>query len=712
MEKLVLGLQEYPNLLKTLFYVSSPKGKRIITATALLGIATYVAYPRRKLTAKEVQKKKEKAVFTKKFIVQLRDMIVIVIPSWKSKQTLLLALLTASLVARTFISIYVAVLDGRIVRSIVDQNGKEFVKSLCLWFGIAVPATYVNSIIRYFENATSLSFRTRLVNHCYDLYMQNETYYKIGNLDSRLSNVDQCLTEDVSKFAFKLAHLYSQLTKPTLDFFMMTYKLYLMSKESTTGGAGLSLGIGLSVIYSTALLLRFFQPPFGKLASEQADLEGELRFSHSRLITNAEEVAFFRGAPIEKKELTHRYLSLAKHMARTFKMRIFYHMLEGFCMKYLWSSTGLIMIAVPAFLYSRQTGSGNSVISDRTRSFITAKKLLIDAADAIERLMLSIKEINELSGYTSRVCDMIKIFRDVSKGVYQSPMLAKLEGSDATKHLALGGGSGKSVEAEYIRFEDVPIISPAGDVLVEKLNFEAQPGDHLLITGPNGCGKSSLFRILGGLWPSMGGCVYRPNVKDIFYLPQRPYLSVGNLRDEVIYPDNVQMMKAKGYTDEDLLRLLDMVSLAHILEREGGWDSIREWKDVLSGGEKQRLGMARIYYHKPRYAILDECTSAVSIDVEGKMYQQLIDMNITLLTVSHRPTLWKYHKMLLQFDGEGGYKYTRLNAEERMTLKEEKSQLEGQLQGIPKMQTRLEELCQLLGEDSVALKDSRKPDAK
>jgi ATP-binding cassette subfamily D (ALD) long-chain fatty acid import protein len=132
----------------------------------------------------------------------------------------------------------------------------------------------------------------------------------------------------------------------------------------------------------------------------------------------------------------------------------------------------------------------------------------------------------------------------------------------------------------------------------------------------------------------VGGKVKKPH--EIFYIPQRPYLSLGTLRDQIIYPHTRADMTAREVTDDDLQAILEIVELGGLVEREGGWDAEREWRDQLSGGDKQRIAMARLFYHAPKYAILDECTSALSLDVEEKLYTHAKSLGITLLTVSHR----------------------------------------------------------------------------
>jgi len=137
-------------------------------------------------------------------------------------------------------------------------------------------------------------------------------------------------------------------------------------------------------------------------------------------------------------------------------------------------------------------------------------------------------------------------------------------------------------------------------------------------------------------------------------------MAIGTLRDQVIYPDRPADMRRKGYRDDDIVELLAYVQLEYILVREGGWESTQDWMDVLSGGEKQRIAMARLFYHRPQFAILDECTSAVSADVEGAIYKRCHSLGITLFTVSHRKSLWEHHDFALSMDGRGSYEFTRI----------------------------------------------------
>jgi len=282
----------------------------------------------------------------------------------------------------------------------------------------------------------------------------------------------------------------------------------------------------------------------------------------------------------------------------------------------------------------------------------------VKLAEAIGRLVLAGRELTRLAGFTARVTELMGVLDDLNSGRYKRSMIQDQPRGEKGESIKLIPGSGKIItEDNIIKFEKVPLVTPNGDVLVNELNFEVRSGMNVLVCGPNGCGKSSLFRILGELWPTFGGTMTKPEKGKLFYIPQRPYMTVGSLRDQIIYPDSKEEMRRKRVTDSDLLAFLNIVQLSYILEREGGWEAEQEWIDVLSGGEKQRVAMARLFYHRPQFAILDECTSAVSVDVEGSMYLYCRKVGITLFTVSHRKSLWKHHEYYLQMDGRGLFEF-------------------------------------------------------
>ncbi|TPX49049.1 hypothetical protein SeMB42_g02749 [Synchytrium endobioticum] len=173
----------------------------------------------------QIDKRIVKVAVDRRFYRQLWYIWKICVPTWNHKTVGILCLHTTFLILRTYLSVLVARLDGKLVRDLVAGDKTEFFKGLAYWFGIAIPAVYTNSMIRYLQSKFSMALRTALTRHVHDTYMENLTYYKAVNLDHRIDGSDQLVTTDINRFCNAAASLYSNLGKPILDLVTFNYQL-------------------------------------------------------------------------------------------------------------------------------------------------------------------------------------------------------------------------------------------------------------------------------------------------------------------------------------------------------------------------------------------------------------------------------------------------------------------------------------------------------
>ncbi|KAJ8769625.1 hypothetical protein K2173_005228 [Erythroxylum novogranatense] len=496
----------------------------------------------------------------------------------------------------------------------------------------------IHSTSKYVRGMLSLCFRKILTKLIHSHYFENMAYYKISHVDGRVTNPEQRIASDVPRFSSELSELVQEDLTAITDCILYTWRLCsYTSPKYFFWILGYVLGAGA--------MIRNFSPAFGKLMSKEQQLEGEYRQLHSRLRTNAESVAFYGGERREEFHIQQKFRDLIRHMRAVHHDHWWFGMIQDFLVKYLGATVAVVLIIEPFFAGNLRPDTSTLGRAKMLSNLRYHTSVVISLFQSLGTLSISSRRLNRLSGYADRIHELIAISRELS--------------NDDKASLRRSGSGNYFSEADFVEFSGVKVVTPTGNVLVEDLFLKVEPGSNLLITGPNGSGKSSLFRVLGGLWPLVSGHIVKPGVgsdlnKEIFYVPQRPYTAVGTLRDQLIYPLTAEQ-EVEPLTRDAMLELLKNVDLEYLLDRYPPEKEVN-WGEELSLGEQQRLGMARLFYHKPKFAILDECTSAVTTDMEERFCKKVRAMGTSCITISHRPALVAFHDVVLSLNGEGGWR--------------------------------------------------------
>lgn len=640
--------------------------------------------------------------------------------------------------AKIYLNLRIISIDSQLVSSLFSKNYKNFGKLVLHWLLIGIPISYLSSLSVYLTNTLSKVLITNITNDLMNNYLSTSstsdkdnmnTFYKINHFSDSIKDPHQRISVDIFELSNNLSSIPSIILNPFFSLAVSSSKLFNYDNGSMTE---VTLLFGLVINVST-IFIKLASPNFSRISNSYSQHESDFRQVHANIINHYEQIALLRSWFRELYDADCYYFVLERFLRRSYRKFAFYNFVKTFLMKYTWGAFGLSLCAFPVFKNHFSHVQQEISKSKVTQDFLQNRSFLMSGSNSLGDLLSSKKNIDQIIGTSKRVIDFKNALTDLTEEDIDSEYLIESE---------LGGGAVVTHNNDLISFKEVPLYTPNGQLLCRPLNFTINQGENLLILGPNGSGKSSLFRLLSGLWPLKTGELIIPEYNSIFYLPQRPYLLKGktNLIEQIIYPKSYHDFEIEltmPSTDSkkifknliDILKILELDyllsgqnissldeglltfdSLAHADEESSDLDSdseneisthskiavlhlVKDWSQELSIGSQQKLAMARLYYHMPRFAVLDECTSQVTPEMENKMYTYATkSLNISVLSVAHRTSVWKFHKYLLQFDGKGGYIFKKFNYKKRLELNEEKLDIEKSLNSVPTLKTKLEEL--------------------